>query len=132
MADYFTEREKIEAEYAATNTVIADYISRQAAIDAIRNQERHDIEHDFDFNNGLIVAMNAVDEVTAADVQPERCEDCVNFSKTRLLIPPVRHGHWIADNYFSMKCDQCGYSIPDWRWVESKYCPNCGARMDGE
>ena len=43
---------------------------------------------------------------------------------------PVRHGHWIANNYFSMKCDQCGYSISDWRWAESKYCPNCGARMD--
>ena len=32
MADYFTKREKAEAEYAATNTVRADLISRQAAI----------------------------------------------------------------------------------------------------
>lgn len=47
---------------------------------------------------------------------------------------PVRHGRWIRDD-FGAKCDACGlYAYRDkfdQPW-ESPYCPNCGAKMDGE
>ena len=43
---------------------------------------------------------------------------------------PVRHGKWIeyptADGM--NQCSACGVL----RFGESKYCPNCGARMDEE
>ena len=48
-----------------------------------------------------------------------------------------RHGHWIntgIDGY----CSACGCDIPmfmedwDWKYCETNYCPNCGAKMDEE
>lgn len=50
---------------------------------------------------------------------------------------PVVHGHWIRtgeDGY----CSVCNCDMPmfreDWEWkyCATKYCPNCGARMDKE
>lgn len=40
-----------------------------------------------------------------------------------------RKGKWIKNSPVTMKCDQCGYVISDWRWVESNFCANCGADM---
>lgn len=52
----------------------------------------------------------------------------------------VRHGKWIrvysrpgVFKYLGWTCDQCGYPTgeeyaPQW----FKFCPNCGARMDGK
>lgn len=53
----------------------------------------------------------------------------------------VRHGHWITqeeaeqlDRYdLAYTCSFCGHC--DWDCTESEnfnYCPNCGAKMDGE
>lgn len=41
----------------------------------------------------------------------------------------VRHGHWKCDDGFT--CSECGYHmvVGDGAY---NYCPNCGARMDGE
>ena len=48
---------------------------------------------------------------------------------------PVRHGSWLDG-----KCTVCGWEEPDvgtWdgydaeAWIETPYCPNCGAIMDG-
>ena len=47
----------------------------------------------------------------------------------------VRHGKWLDG-----KCTVCGWEEPDvciWlgydseAWIETPYCPNCGAIMDG-
>ena len=43
-------------------------------------------------------------------------------------VQPVKHGQWIPDEYIYFNCSCCGC-------VEvrtSAYCPDCGARMDGE
>lgn len=41
---------------------------------------------------------------------------------------PVRHGRWkVAPVY--IKCSECGESF---MLMPQNYCPNCGARMDGE
>jgi hypothetical protein len=51
-------------------------------------------------------------------------------------VAPVRHGRWLDG-----KCTVCGWEEPDvgtWdgydaeAWIETPYCPNCGAKMDGE
>ena len=47
-------------------------------------------------------------------------------------VAPVRHGRWICRNKwkpseFKYECSICH----DGSDLESKYCPNCGAKMDG-
>ncbi len=36
-------------------------------------------------------------------------------------------GKWIDCNW-SIRCSECGYSMP---WAVRNFCPNCGARMKG-
>ena len=76
-----------------------DYISRQAALKAIKFAEP-DCEYE------------AVEAVSSADVQP------------------VRHGRWIDVNGDGSlyECDQCH----DMSCCKGTFCPDCGARMDGE
>ena len=47
-------------------------------------------------------------------------------------VVPVVHARWEKFSSITIKCSQCGYVIHDWRYSECKYCPNCGAKMDGE
>ena len=51
-------------------------------------------------------------------------------------VATVRHGRWLDG-----KCTICGWEEPDvctWlgydseAWIETPYCPNCGATMDGD
>ena len=63
-------------------------------------------------------AMNAIDEMPAADVAP------------------VRHGRWIEECEESLySCSACG---TEWVTIEGTpkendmdFCPHCGAKMDG-
>ena len=65
--------------------------------------------------------------------------DCVldgvlNLLEEQPTIDPVKHGHWVFvnDMVSYIKCSECGDDIC---WVNTKrpkYCPHCGARMDGE
>ena len=82
-----------------------DLISRAEAIDKLRNN----IAYMQAF--GCDRAITLIREVPSADVQP------------------VRHGRWGKVN----ECSECGCQP----WYERDihflhYCPNCGARMDGE
>ena len=86
----------------------ADYISREAAIDAVDVGNLH---------RGIINALQAIiSDIPAADVRP------------------VVRGKWKHDgsdwkNRFI--CDQCGY-----KWFfeaeEAHFCPNCGCAMENE
>ena len=49
-------------------------------------------------------------------------------------IDPVKHGRWIVvkDMVSHIQCSECGDDIC---WVNTKrpkYCPSCGAKMDGK
>lgn len=41
---------------------------------------------------------------------------------------PVMHGRWWDVGSLSCRCSECGCKAA----AETKYCPNCGARMDEE
>lgn len=91
-----------------------DYISRQAAIETIRNLD------DYTCTQKAVIlgdAMNVIAKLPSADVQP------------------VRRGQWAEENGF-IYCPFCGdpWGAPGCEsMVKSfNYCPNCGARMDGE
>lgn len=85
---------------------MAEYIEREDAINAIS------IVHGELIEIGEVVDI--LDEIPAADVHP------------------VKHGRWILDNpqYLLSHCSECRcFNSIGYKW---KYCPNCGARMDGE
>lgn len=92
-----------------------DLISRQAAIDAILHCENHDMKHDFEFNEGLIVAMNALDELPTAEKKGKWIKD--RLSST------------LGGSYGVYRCSECESSYQDigYGW---NYCPNCGAKME--
>lgn len=62
------------------------------------------------------------------------------FDVVEADVEPVRHGHWISlDDYFEdAQCSECGDAlvIGDCSFNDFcecyKYCPNCGAKMDGK
>ena len=76
-------------------------------------------------------ALNLEYEVDMAD-DWKTAHEIANIVKYAPTIDaePVRHGKWIeyptADGM--NQCSACGVL----RFGESKYCPNCGARMDEE
>ena len=45
-------------------------------------------------------------------------------------ISRVRHGRWIASHDEFCSCSICKYPVYV-GWNQTKYCPNCGAKMDG-
>lgn len=61
---------------------------------------------------------------------------CIDEQPT--IEPEVRRGWWIRRETVldtECKCSVCGYKdfVPkhDNYWFRRKFCPNCGARMDG-
>lgn len=50
-------------------------------------------------------------------------------------VAPVVHGRWESHLMpLAYKCSVCGYrpSAKEWKFHKRNYCPNCGAKMDGE
>lgn len=125
---------------------MSDLIDRQDAIDALRYAQHRFTVADEAGGIGTVKWIEDVIYFAAAEriltelppAQPERCEDCENFNKTRLLIPqPQRKkGHWIRHpeqkNIFNGKtieCSECHekYTV---RYVEDVlFCRHCGADM---
>lgn len=47
----------------------------------------------------------------------------------------VKHGEWVHEFGGYVNCSECGASPlldGEREYVETNYCPNCGAKMDGE
>lgn len=66
--------------------------------------------------------------------------DCVDDSIVEEELVPVVHGQWmeVPYVYIGLKRYECSNCYSDVFWNDriqhhkDKYCPNCGARMDGE
>ena len=78
-------------------------------------------------HEAVAMAVKALSALPSADVQP------------------VRHGVWMEENrrprsamFYCSECHRTAYDIQPTRdktWAKRcryAYCPNCGARMDGE
>ena len=117
-----------------------DIISRQAAIDELK---RISFSHWFECGEYLsedtkeikIISSNkALESIEALpSAQPERCEDCENFSKTRLLIPQpeiIRCKDCEHRDPEDKKCDS-GHSI-QWQLPRSDdwFCADAERRTD--
>ena len=106
---------------------MTDLISKQAAID--------EIEYELEMIN------SALDSITLDFNARERlrqrrgeAREILNSIQQLPSADPVKHGKWIwEDNErrCGFSCSECGYGVRDER-RKTNYCPNCGARMDGE
>lgn len=86
------------------------YIEREAAIKAIMNDAPEQVSYSREDAADCIRYMDAVDVV------------------------PVRHGRWgtHSDRPDSLICSVCNCGFDMWKHDPHNYCPNCGAKMDGE
>lgn len=95
---------------------MADYIDRKAVLERYHNDFFK--QHICDGAEDVNWLRKCIDEAPTADVAP------------------VRHGKWIEElDTEYMKCSACGEEYFDeydmLRDGLVKYCPNCGALMDG-
>lgn len=65
--------------------------------------------------------------------------DCIAYEIAKLPaadVAPVRYGRWkLNQHYGDYECSVCGNGdviTPFFYTLKMKYCPNCGAKMDGE
>lgn len=100
---------------------MAEYIEREAISEEIRKyyyKNPPNFSYGEGFDRGLDRAQRAILDAPAADVAP------------------VRHGRWIDKGGYAV-CMECGgRSGTQYDGVEpiplmTKFCPNCGAIMDG-
>lgn len=49
-------------------------------------------------------------------------------------VAPVQHGRWVthSDRPDSLICSVCDCGFDMWKHDPHNYCPNCGAKMDGD
>lgn len=85
---------------------MAEYIEREAVMEALMDEQYG------------YLCEKAIQAIPNADVAP------------------VRHGKWIIKDKHINQCNRCGNYL-DIRGLnggrgDANYCPNCGARMDGE
>ena len=93
-----------------------EYIEREAVINALNDIGGYNGSSEVwsdGWNEAINEAINVIKNIPAADVAP------------------VRHGHWIYENFYT-HCSVCGkMAIYDkyGQEVESDYCPRCGAKL---
>lgn len=97
---------------------MAEYIKREDAIKLIFEQfhmyfEVPCLPRDEAIQRQVCEVRDKINQLPAADVAP------------------VRHGRWEPYTYDLCKCSSCTYPVQN-AWGQTKYCPNCGAKMDSE
>lgn len=99
---------------------MAEYIERGKVVDLIQqivaeiddaNEGMYSENFVSGYQAGLELAELRVNDIPAADVRPER------------------HGEWLHCDDGLCECSECGTVAGDNFY---KFCPNCGAKMDGK
>lgn len=84
-------------------------------------------------------------EIRLLTEEEQRQMEALDAKRRKAVIPlyevaPIRHGRWLYKpemyDESTWECSECGepYTLIDGAPVDNLYfyCPNCGARMDGE
>lgn len=97
---------------------MAEYLSKETLQEKLNRKKAGPANKRYTegWNDAILMVKSMIHSEKAADVAP------------------VRHGRWLDG-----KCTVCGWEEPDvgtWddydaeAWIETPYCPNCGAIMD--
>lgn len=82
----------------------------------------------------LVRALTTIDRLARSDAQVALLGRVFYIVSKQPTIDaePVRHGRWLrldeAPEWDQRRCSECG----DISCCQRNYCPNCGARMDGD
>ncbi|MGN1102230.1 MAG: hypothetical protein ACI4RG_08565 [Huintestinicola sp.] len=92
-----------------------DFIPRKAIYDAVNAIGGCDATEEWakGYDSAIDAVMDILEGMPAADVEP------------------VRHGHWIGYEYDASRYYRCSQCYKG-NVAKRNYCPNCGAKMDGE
>lgn len=108
-----------------------DLISRSALLERLAFKRMGSMQRNT--YPGLESAIAQVKKAPAVDA--EEVFKHLNWVKEALemakqTVAPVRHGRWLVDGRTGMSfCSECqDYAVE----ADTNYCPNCGAKMDGE
>lgn len=108
-----------------------EYISREAAVDA-------------GYLSDWYISSVGVEPPVWTDAHiDELLNDFLVIPKDTKVadVQPIKHGRWIAENrdnrgyadcYTCTNCNCYSYTYTLMKDCEYEYCPNCGARMDGD
>ena len=72
--------------------------------------------------------------ITMAEDDRQWLRQCIDHAPTINAVPVV-HGRWVHLGGDEWCCSACGNVIHTegrWEKPDENYCPNCGAKMDGE
>lgn len=93
---------------------MSDYIERYAAIEEIKEIDPVEvITHGNNAKLNIGAVLERLVRLPSADLEP------------------IRHGRWIDNGDFVM-CSCCTEFYVKRFNLHRNYCPNCGARMDGD
>ena len=82
---------------------------------------------------GILEAMSRSSDCECIKKRLEKAAKRVN-TMPAADVAPVRHGRWEthSDRPDSLICSVCKCGFDMWKHDPHNYCPNCGAKMDGE
>lgn len=100
---------------------MSEYIEREAVIAALTEFREDQTVSKYATVRHCLVARGAIDRATKA-IESLPADD----------VAPVVHGRWKCHGDCGVtECSACGWSIEEYAG-DYAYCPNCGARMDGD
>ena len=102
-----------------------DFIRREDAPEILKQKQRdicpvgrcghgYVYGRDRDEYDAIEADIDALENIPAADVKP------------------VVHARWLPEYPVTHACSNCGFVAGDYKLSIFKFCPNCGAMMDGE
>ena len=132
----YLEEDTFNSDFAAKmiETVQDEYLANAPSVDAVEVIRCKKCEQSREWGNeGTLLCYR--DETTVHIVKPEGYCD---GSRRRyaaddpevLKFAPVVHGRWVFMGTWE-ECSVCGLA-KDVDSEQTNYCPNCGAKMDGE
>ena len=102
-----------------SNKMVGDLVSRQAAIEAIK-EDKIDLTY-----TNVVAVFKATGDFEKVKTQVMTCDRHIKILKG--LPSAQKKGHWV-DEGTNYSCSECHRGC----WVNSNYCPWCGAQMDGK
>lgn len=112
-----------------------ELIDRQAFIERERKLYCEDCDRRKGMKNGKLTICYEIGDAPCRSCWLDDALTDLEDAPTIDAVPVV-HGEWIDESFgynWYGKCSVCGeaYNIDSW-YGSFNFCPNCGARMDGE